>query len=122
MFCQKQFSLLQFERPYYIFVIMPYAENPKSQSTKGLKKKDIAFEYFAPHAQAVYVAGTFNDWKPVVSPLKKDKNGKWKATLSLPSGRYEYRYFVDGIWENDQRPVECVPNAFGSWNCVVTVS
>ena len=85
------------------------------------RRKKIIFEYYAPQAQGVHLAGTFNDWKVKDCPLKKDRAGKWKIALTLPSGRYEYRYLVDGVWENDQRPVECVPNAFGSWNCVVTV-
>lgn len=87
---------------------------------KKLKKK-VIFEYYSPMARNVHVAGTFNDWDLEASPLRKDRSGKWKAALSLPTGRYEYRYLVDGVWENDQRPVECVPNAFGSWNCVVTI-
>ena len=86
-----------------------------------MREKEVVFEYYSPMAQKVFLAGTFNQWDLQACPLRKDKSGKWKATLSLPPGRYEYRYRVDGIWENDQRPVECVPNAFGSWNCVVTV-
>lgn len=92
----------------------------KSNKVKRLEKK-LEFEYFAPHARMVHLAGTFNDWNVEACPLKKDSEGKWKVTLTLAPGRYEYRYLVDGVWENDQRPVECVPNAFGSWNCVVTV-
>jgi 1,4-alpha-glucan branching enzyme len=88
---------------------------------KKLNRKKLIFEYFAPQARQVHVAGTFNEWNMESCPLKKDRSGKWKTQLVLPSGRYEYRYLVDGAWENDQRPVECVPNAFGSWNCVVTI-
>lgn len=94
----------------------------KPRSNKKLGDKAAAFEYYAPMAKSVFVAGTFNHWSQSASALKKDRNGKWKLELFLPPGRYEYRYFVDGAWENDQRPVECVPNAFGSWNCVVKVS
>ena len=86
-----------------------------------MSDKKAAFEYYAPQARMVYLAGTFNDWDLQACPLNKDRMGKWKAELSLPIGRHEYRYLVDGVWENDQRPVECVPNAFGSWNSVVTV-
>lgn len=100
---------------------MPRGGDPNSKPTKKLNEKKIAFEYFAPQARQVHVAGSFNDWQAESCPLKKDRSGKWTAELKLPSGRYEYRYLVDGVWENDQRPVECVPNAFGSWNCVVTV-
>lgn len=77
------------------------------------------FEYCAAEAKEVAVAGTFNDWKPV--PLKPNGKGKWALSLKLKPGRYEYRYFVDNTWQNDQRTVECVPNAFGTWNCVLEV-
>ena len=99
---------------------MPQSDQSKSKLNKG-PKKEVVFEYYAPLAQKVSVAGTFNDWNFGSHPLRKDKSNKWRVEIALPSGRYEYRYRVDGVWENDQRPVECVPNAFGSWNCVVTV-
>ena len=94
------------------------ASNPVKKNKLG---KKIEFEYYAPQAHKVKLAGAFNDWNPDETPLKKNGNGKWKVSLTLPPGRFEYRYLVDGSWENDQRTVECVPNAFGSWNCVVEV-
>jgi len=81
----------------------------------------ITFEFFAPEAKKVQIAGDFNNWDPEKSPLKKGSDDKWRITLQLKPGRYEYRYSVDGNWQNDQRSVECVPNVFGTWNCVVTV-
>ncbi len=83
--------------------------------------KKIAFEYYAPQAQQVSVAGTFNNWHPAEHLLKKDRKGNWKLALTLPPGRYEYRYRVDGSWQNEQRPTECAPNTFGTWNCIVVV-
>lgn len=83
--------------------------------------KEVLFEYFAPQAKQVCLAGTFNNWSLEICPLRKDKDGKWKVKVLLQPGRHEYRYVVDGVWENDQRPVECIPNTFGSWNSVVTV-
>ena len=79
------------------------------------------FEFYAPEARKVSVAGSFNDWNATKAPLKKDANGKWKLALVLSPGRYEYRYFVDGVWQNDQRTVECIPNLLGTWNCVLEV-
>ena len=86
-----------------------------------LKTQNVNFEFYAPEAQKVSVVGTFNDWSERAHPLKKVKDGKWNTVIALKPGRYEYRFLVDGIWESDQKPVESVPNAFGSWNCVVTV-
>lgn len=85
-------------------------------------QKNVAFEFYAPSAKEVGVAGMFNNWDASKALLKKGSDGKWQGSLQLRPGRYEYRYLVDGNWENDQRPVKCVPNAFGTWNCVVEVS
>jgi 1,4-alpha-glucan branching enzyme len=100
---------------------MPQGNEPQSRLFKKLSRKKVEFEYYAPLARNVHLVGSFNAWDLEACPLKKDQTGKWKAELSLSPGRYEYRYLVDGVWENDQRPVECMPNAYGSWNCVVTV-
>lgn len=91
-------------------------------NSRKASKKEVLFEFYAPQARKVDLAGSFNEWNPSRTPLKKDRQGKWVATLPLEPGRYEYRYRVDGDWQNDQRPVECVPNAFGTWNCVIEVS
>ncbi len=92
-----------------------------SSSKKKAVEKEVSFEHFAPQAKKVAIGGCFNQWKAEKNPMTKDRDGKWRGTLTLPAGRYEYRYWVDGNWQNDQRSVECVPNAFGSWNCIVEV-
>ncbi|MBI4358796.1 MAG: isoamylase early set domain-containing protein [Candidatus Omnitrophica bacterium] len=93
----------------------------KRKSSNGTSHK-IEFEYFAPQAKSVSLVGTFNNWNEKACPLRKDKGGRWRVTLPLQPGRYEYRFLVDGTWECDPEPKECVPNPFGSWNCVVSVS
>lgn len=100
---------------------MPKLETFKSRPTNKVDK-DLTFEFYAPQAEDVRLAGTFNNWDPTKHRLRKDANGRWRLTLKLRPGRYEYRYLVDGNWENDQRPCVCVPNAFGTWNCVIEVS
>lgn len=86
-----------------------------------IKPKKIKFEFPALEAQQVYLSGDFNNWDTGSHPMKKDKNEKWTTTLSLKPGRYEYRFFVDGNWENDPQCSCCVPNVFGSQNCVKVV-
>ena len=93
----------------------------KSKSKKRLEKK-VVFEFFAPQAEKVELVASFNGWDPSKTPLAKERGGKWKVTVKLPQGRHEYRYRVDGNWQNDQKPVECVPNPFGSWNCVLEIN
>ena len=85
------------------------------------KTKKVPFEFIAQDARKVYLAGDFNSWDTNKTSMKKDKKGIWKATVSLKPGRYEYRFLVDGNWENDPSCAGCVPNEFGSQNCVKIV-
>jgi 1,4-alpha-glucan branching enzyme len=83
----------------------------------------------APKATAVFVAGTFNDWKPDATPLHPLPNGTWTGVLPLPLGRHEYKFVVDGQWccepgcEHEYRGCpKCVPNDFGTMNRLLEVS
>ena len=95
--------------------------SPGTQKNKKTRK-NVDFEYFAPNANKVELASTFNNWNPEKTPLQKEEEGKWKVSLDLKPGRYEYRYRVDGEWQNDQRSAQCVPNIYGTWNCVIEVN
>lgn len=88
---------------------------------KSLQKK-IRFEYSAPEAKKVSLVGNFNQWNSEANPMKKDKKGLWKATLSLDPGRYEYRFFADGHWEDDPTCSTRGANEFGGENCVRIVA
>lgn len=91
-----------------------------SNINKNLGQK-ITFEFYAPLANEVAIAGDFNNWDASQNKLKKDSRGNWKTVLTLNPGRYEYRLLVDGNWENDPKSTEFVPNGFGTWNCVIEV-
>jgi mono/diheme cytochrome c family protein/peroxiredoxin len=65
---------------------------------------DVAFRYRPPAgAKAVYLAGTFNEWKPTARAMSgPNKEGFFTATLRLPIGRYKYKFVVDGkVWKTD---------------------
>lgn len=96
--------------------------SPVKSNTKTTVEKTIDFKFYAPLSKDVKLAGDFNGWNASKCPLKKQKDGHWTATLNLKSGSYQYRFLVDGNWENDQRPVKVVPNAFGTWNCVIEIN
>ena len=96
----------------------------KSAKTGTVRKenhKRITFKLHAPDAQTVLLAGDFNSWDPEMHPLKKSSAGIWKKMVSLSPGRYEYRFIVDGEWQNDPDCTTCSSNPFGSKNCVLTL-
>lgn len=85
-------------------------------------KQKVTFSYVAPAAKDVLVAGDFTSWQEAPLPLKKDKGGVWKKTVSLAPGRYEYRLLVDGQWMDDPNCAQHGPNQFGGQNCVCVVN
>ncbi|MDX1926173.1 MAG: hypothetical protein SFV81_06635 [Pirellulaceae bacterium] len=40
-------------------------------------QKPVEVSCHAFDAQTVFVAGTFNDWRPEATPLKKESDGFW---------------------------------------------
>ena len=75
-----------------------------------------------PGAKSVCIAGTFNDWHPQVSEMINVGGDRWAKALSLPPGRYEYRFVVDGQWRDDPTASDKVANPFGTSNAVLNVS
>ena len=85
---------------------------------KNAKLMKTEFNLSAPQAKSVFVAGNFNQWNLSTHPLKQDKKGVWKISLPLGPGRYEYRFLVDGEWQNDPNCPSFIENAFGTFNCL----
>lgn len=71
-------------------------------------------------AKNVFVAGSFNDWKPneLACELKGDA---WVYVLNLPLGKHEYKFIVDGIWMTDPYNPNKQTNDMGTKNSVLTV-
>jgi len=87
-----------------------------------LPKVRHEFHLHAPHARAVYLAGTFNQWDGAKTLLHHDRHGHWKIEMVLPPGRYEYRFVVDGVWQSDPRAMESVRNEFNETNSVLIIA
>ena len=83
--------------------------------------KKVVFKLIAPYANSVSVAGDFNNWDVIANSMKKDWKDDWVASMNLKPGRYEYKFHVDGTWQNDPGCETCVPNQFGSTNSVIEV-
>ncbi|WP_308990779.1 isoamylase early set domain-containing protein [Mariniflexile litorale] len=83
----------------------------------------VTFSILAEDAKKVSVVGNFNEWNAKTTPLKKLKNGTFKATVDLDKDNsYEYKYLVDGVFVNDEAADAYVWNDFASAdNSVVNV-
>ena len=85
------------------------------------EKKAATFRLEAPYATKVFVAGSFNDWSPVATPLMRDEAGIWTRSVNLGPGEYEYRFVIDGMWSDDPANTTQRCNEFGTKNCILAV-
>ena len=93
----------------------------KPKTEKHSPAQNLQIEFHDGQAQAVCIAGTFNDWHPSATPMLHMSYDRWIKQLSLPPGRYEYQLVVDGKWVCDPAAAEKVPNPFGGCNAVLIV-
>ena len=85
------------------------------------KRRKVNFKIWAPAANSVSLLGTFNQWNAKTHPMKKGTDGIWHKSIMAVPGRYEYRYLVDGNWENDPTNNNSCPNEYGTYNNVIEV-
>ena len=95
----------------------------KKQYLKSKPVCKVTFTVPAEEAKKVAVVGDFNNWNPKGSTLKKLKNGNFKGTVDLEKDNsYEFRYIVDGNWQNEEQADAYAWNDFaGTENSVLNV-
>ena len=105
-------------------IVRPEKAKLKDDVRTAIKNKEketslkTVFEFDAPYANEVLLIGDFNSWKAGGVSLKKDKDGLWRIELALDPGKYEYKFIVDGNWQNDPANTNIVINSFGTANSV----
>lgn len=103
---------------------MKKEKKKKEKAILSPKKKrdgEVKFVFHAPEAREMFLTGDFIQWDTKLIPMKKGKNGIWKAKVILPPGRYEYKFIMDDQWVEDNPGAEGVPNPFGTENFVIWV-
>jgi hypothetical protein len=100
----------------------PGAASPLATAV-GPESVYVRFVLYAPHAQHVALAGTFNRWDPNTTPLTQvGAEGTWTVTIPLAAGQHQYAFVVDGRrWVPDPAAPK-VDDGFGRKNSVVSVS
>lgn len=79
----------------------------------------ITFRVVVPRAQTVVLAGDFNSWDTESIKLKK-QDGFWQTKISLPRGRYQYVFIIDGkTWMPDPSAKSYVDSGYGTKNSIL---
>jgi chromosome partitioning protein len=90
----------------------------------GVKQvgEEVFFAVNFDSARKVLIAGDFNGWSQMGTPMKMSAPGVWQMSLPLPAGRYRYRFIVDGQWITDPNNSYVESNQFGELNSIVEVA
>lgn len=79
-----------------------YTIKIKSTRTSPVNKPQRVTFIYEGDANKVYLAGNFNDWNTSANLMERDSNGKkWRTTLTLAPGNYEYKFLADEQWTSD---------------------
>jgi serine protease AprX len=81
----------------------------------------LMFVFHDDSAQSVSVAGDFNGWSQVATPLKRNDSGLWATEIVVPgAGRFEYKFIINGQrWLEDPSNGMKAPDSYGGLNSVV---
>jgi chromosome partitioning protein len=102
-------------------------ERPEAVSTAAeTSQREVVIQFRDASASDVRIAGDFNGWVPdkdVRSMIQSEGRTRvWTKILSLPPGKYEYRYVVDGEWKEDPENPLSVESPVGNKNSVLVVA
>ncbi|HTM92895.1 MAG TPA: glycogen-binding domain-containing protein [Flavisolibacter sp.] len=70
------------------------------------------------NARRVFLAGSFNNWKPNDLAMMKTVTG-WTLPLYLAEGTHTYKFVVDGKWMRDENNNKKLPDGHGDYNSVI---
>ncbi|MDH4205941.1 MAG: glycogen-binding domain-containing protein [Desulfobacteraceae bacterium] len=97
-------------------------QKSKVISEMKIKRRRVNFSLEATEAKEIILIGDFNNWNTKKHPMHKDKNGMWVKTVIIPSGKYEYKFLVDGQWKEDPKNNQTCLNCFGTQNSVLDLT
>ena len=83
----------------------------------------LLFVFHDDDAAGVSVAGDFNGWNPLVTPLNRNDSGLWTTDIIAPSaGRFEYKFIVNGQrWIEDPSNGMKAPDNYGGLNSILVI-
>lgn len=100
---------------------LPLFGGPKAESRETMLRStaenELLFVLPALNAESVTVVGSFNDWEPTALS-DEDGDGIWTARVSVPPGRYEYAFVIDGRWWGQDPLADEYVRSFGEYSSV----
>jgi chromosome partitioning protein len=96
-------------------------EEARTRINKSDARQKVVLRLFGYAARDVQIAGDFNDWTPDRGVITRTAGDDVEKILMLAPGTYQYRYIVDGVWQEDPSNPEQAPNFSGGFNSMLRV-
>jgi len=83
----------------------------------------LMFVFHDDSAESVAVAGDFNGWSQIATPLQRNSSGLWLTEIASPqTGRFEYKFIIDGQrWIEDPSNGMKAADNYGGLNSVLVI-
>lgn len=72
------------------------------------------------NARRVFLAGSFNDWRPRQLQMKQTDNG-WHLPMYIREGTHTYKFVVDGQWITDPANPQIRDDGAGNLNSFISI-
>jgi chromosome partitioning protein len=96
-------------------------EEARSRLHKYHGRQRVVLHLFGYEGRKVQLAGDFNDWVPDHGVITRTVDGVLEKIVMLMPGTYQYRYIVDGVWQEDPSNPEVAANDTGGYNSILLV-
>jgi hypothetical protein len=94
--------------------------NASAKWTPGTRA--VRFVFVDGSASQVALVGDFNGWDASATPMRREPNGPWTISVSLPPGWHSYAFVIDGAtWAPDPNAPLAPKDDFGTPRSVVVV-
>jgi hypothetical protein len=110
----------------FIFLGLLLACHSAPEWQQGQLKNEAAaiavrFVYIDDNATTVCISGSFNSWSQRSDCMNRSGSA-WSFSVSLPPGRYQYGFVIDGYrWRDDPGAVLTEDDGFGMKNSLLIV-
>lgn len=119
---RQGFGVVNAARAVELATTEQHALNVIGCSPPRVQNGRLTFVFHDDAASSVSVAGDFNEWDQLATPLQRDATGLWTTDVAVATtGRFEYKFIVNGRWLEDPSNGMKAPDNHGGLNSVLVI-
>lgn len=104
------------------FDMLAALDGAAGERDAGSRLSEVRLTLDYPNASEVCVTGSFNNWEPSATPMKREEAGTWKVIILLHPGRYPYNFLINRKTRiTDPENPLTEPDGFGGHNSILVV-